>query len=178
MLRHMKKYNFLCFCLLFMLSCQNNHTQDNSKHSVSKETSILVNKNLVQKYNEMITAYVKRRGWDMIQTKTGLWYMIYEKGTGQKAAPGRSVSIHYKIDLLDGTHCYMSDSASPKQFLIGQGGVESGLEEGILYLREGDKAKFIIPPYLAHGLLGDEDKIPPLSIIVYDINVIKIFDKK
>jgi FKBP-type peptidyl-prolyl cis-trans isomerase len=52
--------------------------------------------------------------------------------------------------------------------------VESGLEEGILLLREGDKAKFILPPHLAHGLLGDDNKIPARSIIVYDLELLSL----
>jgi FKBP-type peptidyl-prolyl cis-trans isomerase len=33
-----------------------------------------------------------------------------------------------------------------------------------------------MPPYLAHGILGDENKIPPRSIIVYDVEVLEIAD--
>ncbi len=54
---------------------------------------------------------------------------------------------------------------------IGHGGVESGIEEGILLLHKGDKARFILPPFRAHGLLGDRQKIPPRSIIVYELEL-------
>jgi len=50
--------------------------------------------------------------------------------------------------------------------------VISGLEEGILYLSEGDKAKIIIPSHLGYGLLGDLDKnIPPKATLIYDIEL-------
>jgi len=52
--------------------------------------------------------------------------------------------------------------------------VESGLEEGILLLRVGDKATFIMPPHLAHGLQGDGDRIPARSIIMYDVLLLKV----
>ena len=62
-----------------------------------------------------------------------------------------------------------------KQFRIGQGGVESGLEEGVLLLlHEGDKATFIMPPHLAHGLPGDGNRIPARSIIVYEVELVKV----
>ena len=51
--------------------------------------------------------------------------------------------------------------------------IESGLHEGISYMKEGDRAKIIIPSYLAHGLIGDLDKMPPLATIIYDIRLIK-----
>jgi len=42
----------------------------------------------------------------------------------------------------------------------------------------GDKAKLIIPSHLAFGLAGDMDQIPPLSPIVYDIEVLDKISKK
>jgi FKBP-type peptidyl-prolyl cis-trans isomerase len=38
----------------------------------------------------------------------------------------------------------------------------------------GDKARLILPPHLAHGLLGDENRIPARSIIVYEIELLDI----
>jgi FKBP-type peptidyl-prolyl cis-trans isomerase len=54
--------------------------------------------------------------------------------------------------------------------------VESGLEEGILLLQEGDKARFIMPPHLAHGLIGDRDKIPARATIIYDLELVSLSD--
>jgi FKBP-type peptidyl-prolyl cis-trans isomerase len=70
--------------------------------------------------------------------------------------------------------CYTSGNLGEKKFSVSQGGVESGLEEGILMLRVGDKARFIMPPHLAHGLLGDQKKIPPRAIIVYEVEITNI----
>jgi FKBP-type peptidyl-prolyl cis-trans isomerase FkpA len=52
--------------------------------------------------------------------------------------------------------------------------VESGLHEGILYMNEGSKALLVIPSHLAHGLVGDMNKIPPKSTIVYDIELLEL----
>ena len=78
------------------------------------------------------------------------------------------------IRLLNGETIYRSENKGIKEFLIGKGGVESGLEEGILLLHQGDKARFIIPSHLAFGLLGDSDKIPEKASLVYDVELIKI----
>ena len=59
-------------------------------------------------------------------------------------------------------------------FKVGFGGVESGLEEGVLLLRTGDKARFIMPPHLAHGLIGDGDCIPMRAIIIYDVELVRV----
>lgn len=168
---------FLYILLITLFSCSDdrkNHPEE--KKANLKESLIRINKYLIEKDAEAIESYVKRRNWNMTVTETGLWYMIYKKGSGKKAEKEKIATLYYKVNLLDGTLCYSSDSLNPKRFKIGQGGVESGLEEGILFLRQGDKARFIIPPHLAHGLLGDEDKIPPRSIIIYDIELLHISD--
>jgi FKBP-type peptidyl-prolyl cis-trans isomerase len=125
---------------------------------------------------ERIESYAKRRNWDMKVTKSGLWYQIYEEGKGSKAKEGQVAVLNYQISLLDGTLCYTSDSLGTKEFSIGHGGVESGLEEGILMLKVGDKARFIMPPYEAHGLLGDMKKIPARSVIVYELELLKLIN--
>jgi FKBP-type peptidyl-prolyl cis-trans isomerase len=54
--------------------------------------------------------------------------------------------------------------------------VESGLHEGITYMRKGEKAKIILSSNLAYGLVGDMDKIPPQSPLVYDVELVDIID--
>ena len=110
----------------------------------------------------------------METTETGLWYMIYEKGTGIPSSNGKIATIKYNVYLLDGTLCYSSEKTGPKKFTIGKGGVERGLEEGVLMLHMGDKARFILPPHLAQGLTGDGNKIPSRSIILYEVELTQI----
>lgn len=168
--------------LIFGICAINSCTEEkNGKTKKSKEeleqykrTLQTTNKYLTTLDAERIANYAKRRKWDLIETQSGLWYQIYEKGNGTKAKPGQIAVLNYKISLLDGTVCYTSDSAGVKEFSIGHGGVESGLEEGILLLNAGDKARFIMPPFKAHGLLGDMEKIPPRSIIVYELELVDL----
>lgn len=133
-----------------------------------------VNKGMVEKESEEIESYIKRHSWEMKNTGTGLRYLIYENGNGELAATGKIAVIKFKVNLLNGTECYSSDKSGPKEFKIGTGGVESGLEEGIKLLKVGDKAKFIFPPHLAHGLTGDDDKIPSRATLVYDVELIQL----
>ena len=170
----------IIFFVTITTSCSSNKTQNNNEKlspEEYKEHFIKANKYLVKEYSRKIKNYVSRRGWKMKQTQTGLWYEIYYKGKGKKIKTGNIVKINYDVYLLDGTLCYTSDSLGAKNFEVGRGGVESGLEEGILMLKEGDKARFIMPPYLAHGLLGDDNKIPPLSIILYYVEVLKVYEE-
>jgi FKBP-type peptidyl-prolyl cis-trans isomerase len=171
-----KKYFILIYLtLLIIYSCNNKQNTDNNKKYVKDNESLeRINETLVNRDAEVIKNFINRNRWDMSVTEAGLYYMIYKKGNGPKVEEGKTVIINYEISLMDGTVCYKSDSSHPKSFVVGKGNVESGLEQGILLMRKGDKAKFILPPHLAYGLLGDENKIPPRSVIVYDVEVLDI----
>lgn len=129
---------------------------------------------LLDAEKQEILDYIARHGWEMQETGTGLHYMIYHRGKGEKALMGMWATMAYSVHLLSGEKIYSSKELGNKSFLIGQGGVESGLEEGILLLRQGDKARFVMPAHLAHGFPGDGNRIPQRSAIVYDIELISL----
>lgn len=141
-----------------------------------REPMIQANKSYVEEESARIRAFVKRQKWEVKETGTGLRYMIYHRASdiGETAKEGQFAKVNFKISLLDGTLCYNSDDTGPEKFLIGQDNVESGLHEGITYMRVGDKAKLILPAHLAHGLIGDQHKIPARTPIVYDIELLEL----
>ncbi len=160
--------------LLCGFSCRHKNTPKTVTPETLKEPLIDANKKYVSQEADEIDDYAKRHKWEMKQTGTGLRYMIYKEGTGAKAETGKYAKVNYKISLLNGTECYSSDNSGPKKFLIGQDNVESGLHEGILFMKVGDKAMFILPSHLAHGFQGDGNKIPPRSSVVYDIELLSL----
>ena len=175
-------YKFGIFLLLiqvFFNSCFRDTPEQNEKaRAIDEETLLSTNRYIIQKEVERIGNYVERRGWNMEITKSGLWYKIIEKGTGPDAVKGKIATIEYEVSLLDGAICYSSEQLGAKQFTIGSGGVESGLEEGILLLNEGAEAIFILPPYLAYGIPGDQKKIPPNSSLVYNLRLKKVEERR
>ncbi len=165
------------FFILFQ-ACGEAHKRTSKNTNLQEkdlnEKLIKANKIYVQQESDEIDQYVHHRGWKMITTGTGLRYMITEIGNGTAAANEKQAKVNYKISLLDGTLCYSSDSTGSKTFLIGRDNVESGLHEAIQLLRVGSKAIFILPSHLAHGLIGDNSKIPPKSSVIYDIELLSI----
>ncbi len=170
-----RKILFIFTILAVLISCKSRETENNGKQP-DQETLMKINKYLVKKDADAIKGYIQRHGWNMQESKAGLWYEIISNGNGNKAETGKKATLEYKVWLLNGTPCYSSDSLGNKTFTIGKGGVEPGLELGILMLREGDRARFIMPPHLAHGLVGDGDKIPARATIVYEVHLLKISD--
>ena len=171
------KINIVIVTLVSILSCTGNTETKSSKPVVVQQDNYIdKNRVLVKKDRQAIIGFMSRKNLEMNETKTGLWYQIYENGTGKIVEPDKLITINYEVRLLDGTICYANPPGKPKTFLVGKGNVESGLEEGVLLLREGDKVRFLMPPHLAHGHTGDNDKIPPRAILDYRVEVLSIQD--
>lgn len=145
---------------------------------VQKENVEEANRNLVKLEREMIDEYVRKSGLDFVETGTGLRYFIENKGDGELIKQGDIVTMEYEMRLMDGELLYSSDKDGLKVFLVGRGGVESGLEEAVLHLHKNDKAIVIIPSHLAHGLAGDGKRIPARSTLVYELKIIDNHNKK
>lgn len=168
---------FILYGIMLVVGCKNEQPQQYSpQRDQLKNDLVNVNKMLVDKDHEQIKAYVERRNWEMEQSSTGLWYMKTVDGQGDSVKTEKQVTLNYQVELLDGTFCYSSDSLGAKTFRVGKGGVERGLEELVLKLKEGDEAIAIMPPHLAYGLIGDENRIPARATIVYKVEIIKITD--
>ncbi len=109
------------------------------------------------------------------QTESGLHYKIIQKGTGVKAEKGKTVSVHYKGQLADGT---VFDSSykrnQPIDFPLGVGQVIAGWDEGISLLNVGDKARFVIPSHLGYGSNGAGGVIPPDATLVFDVELMAV----
>lgn len=143
-----------------------------------EERNIEVNREIVKRKQDTIKQYIQDNGLTMKASGSGLWYDIKHSGDTTPIRTGDMVKIAYNISLLNGKQCYSSDSLGLKEFKVGQGGVESGLEEAILLMHKGDTADLLIPPHLAHGLIGDQNQIPVLAILHYNVIVKEHFSKQ
>ncbi|OFX82281.1 MAG: hypothetical protein A2W99_09495 [Bacteroidetes bacterium GWF2_33_16] len=172
--RKANTFVFFVFVTVFLFTCTNKKDEEHNLPKDYKQKLEKINKVLIDKDAENIQQFINRRGWEMNQSQSGLRYMIYKPGNGKMVKKNDLIKLNYKTWLIDGSLIYSSDSTGAKIFRAGQGGVEAGLEEGVLLLDEGCKARLILPPHLAHGLIGDGDKIPGRAIIVYDIELVMV----
>lgn len=151
-----------------------NKQAEQAQPAAINEALMGANTLLLETEQQEIADFIARYGWDMKQTGSGLFYQIYHHGQGPKAEKGAIARIDYSIYLLTGDRVYSSQEDGVRDFRIGRGGVELGLEEGILLLHQGDKARFIMPAHLAHGVPGDGVMIPRRAAIVYDLELIDL----
>lgn len=109
------------------------------------------------------------------KTESGLRYQIIQKGDGAKAEKGKTVSVHYKGQLPDGT---VFDSSykrnQPIDFPLGVGQVIPGWDEGIQLLKVGEKARLVIPSHLGYGAQGAGGVIPPNATLIFDVELMDV----
>lgn len=113
-------------------------------------------------------------GKDTLSTESGLKYIIVDEGNGETPNPGEIVVVHYSGFLTDGT---MFDSSverdQPFRFILGQGQVIPGWDEGLALMRVNSKFRLIIPYELGYGKRG-AGPIPPESTLIFDIQLLAI----
>ena len=109
------------------------------------------------------------------KTASGLYYKLLEKGDGKQAEKGKTVAVHYEGSLTNGQVFDSSFSRNqPIEFPLGVGQVIPGWDEGIALLKEGDKARLVIPSELGYGSRGAGGVIPPNATLVFDVQLVKV----
>lgn len=172
----MKKYcKYLIMLLLFsVFSCEEKpqHQPVPISKNEMKNSMETANRYLLNEEEEDIANYIKRHGLEVTSTGTGLRYQILKQGSEKRIEKGEKVTLEYELGSIAGDLFYSSEKDGVKSFVVGEGGVESGLDEAMTYLHWGDQAKLIIPFHLAYGLHGDDNRIPEYATLVYTIKVI------
>ena len=170
----------LLFLSLLLNSCNNNETEqidvspktDQENNELIKNQFIKANQQLMQKENDEMDYYAKSHQLNFIRTGSGIRYFVYKPSIkGDSIKDNMQITLNFTLKLMDGTLCYSSKTEGSRTFFVGHEDIESGIHKGLKYLKRGDKAILLIPSPLAHGLLGDFNKIPPQMPIVYDVEV-------
>lgn len=111
----------------------------------------------------------KREG--VVTTATGLQYEVLREGKegGKRPKPTDSVRCNYKGSFIDGK--VFDYSSNPIVFPL-QGVIE-GWTEGLQYMTEGAKYRFVIPYQLGYGARG-YSIIPPYSTLIFEVELIEV----
>lgn len=174
----MKYHLLLCTAALMLASCKGEE-KEKKEISWSQEKSSKFGKTLALEESLDIKIYLEAHPkLHMTETGSGLRYAILHHGNGPQAESGMIAEVRFRICRLDGKLCYQTDSLETEIFRIDKADVESGVQEGIKQMHVGDKAKLIVPSHLAHGISGDFNKIPPLTTLVIDLELVSLTKRK
>lgn len=125
------------------------------------------------KCEQFLADNAKREG--VTVTASGLQYEVIKEGKEDGKTPNASsmVKCHYTGCFIDGSvfdSSYLS--GAPATFPLS--GVIKGWTEGLQYMKEGAKYRFVIPYQLGYGDLP-YSKIPPYSTLIFEVELLEVF---
>jgi len=166
---------FLLVVFSLLTSCKPPVQERVDANSTTVNRSLIeTNQYMRERHREHIMAFAERAGWEMTETSTGLWYEILHRGNGPAVEKDKLVVYTFQTRLLNGKVCYAAGSEDPKKIISGKGNIESGLEEGLALMHEEGSARFLVPPYLAHGNFGDGQCIPGSAVLLITAEVLEV----
>jgi peptidylprolyl isomerase len=108
-------------------------------------------------------------------TADGLKIVDETEGTGPAAKAGDTVTVDYFGAFTDGKKFDASadHGSSGFQFVLGQGSVIKGWDEGLVGMKAGGTRFLYVPYQLAYGTRG-YGPIPPNSDLIFEVRLNKI----
>jgi peptidylprolyl isomerase len=120
-----------------------------------------------------IQEYITRKGIKEKPLKSGLYFIESQAGNGAKPKKGQKVTVHYSGFLTNGKKFDSSfDRNEPFTFVLGEGQVIGGWDEGIALMKVGSAATLVIPSILGYGANGS-GQIPPFAPLVFEVQLLK-----
>ena len=107
----------------------------------------------------------------------GLQYIDLQVGCGPAAKSGSGVSVEYTGWLQSSGKKFDSSydrTGNPFSFVLGQGQVIKGWDEGLLGMKQGGIRRLNIPASLAYGSAGQPPTIPGNATLIFDVQMIQV----
>ncbi|MEO5683564.1 MAG: DUF3472 domain-containing protein [Chitinophagaceae bacterium] len=101
----------------------------------------------------------------------GMYYKILKDGNGSEVLLSDTVIACYKGALLNG-EVFDETKAKPASFPLNR--LIQGWQIGLPLCRVGGKIRLIVPSGLAYSIRTRSSKIPPNSILIFDIEVVAV----
>lgn len=130
----------------------------------------------LQKEKEEITKAMSSGYTDVTDSAQGLFYKMMKVGTGASVNINDTVVIHYKGYLFNDNTVFDQTKEKPATFPLKR--LITGWQIGVPLCKAGGKIKLVIPSSMAYSIRTRAAKIPPNSILVFEIEVVDIKSPK
>ncbi|MGZ5189943.1 MAG: FKBP-type peptidyl-prolyl cis-trans isomerase [Flavisolibacter sp.] len=107
---------------------------------------------------------------DITDSIEGVYYKIINPGTGNKVSVTDTVTVHYKGYLFGSGEIFDQTRNKPATFPLNR--LIKGWQLVIPLLKVGGKIKIVIPSSQAYSIRPRAAKIPPNSILVFEVEVL------
>ena len=155
--------------------------KEQEKAKLLKEQKIATEKDIEKarynKYLEDKRAFLRdKKEHQAIATPSGLRVLKLKETNRKKVVPHKSTTLHYTLYIADGKEI-QSTFNTPNPFVCRLDDVNrpmiEGFKEGLLTLREGEKARLFIPYYIAYGP-NKFGPFPAKSDLLFDVEILKV----
>ncbi|PWG04225.1 peptidylprolyl isomerase [Polaribacter aquimarinus] len=111
------------------------------------------------------------------KTESGLRVLMLKKTKGKKVDANKPLTVHFTLFVADGTRIQSSLDPGMEPFSLTlsdpQRPMIAGFKEGLLKMREGEKARLFIPYYIGYG----EEAFGPFpkkADLMFEVEVLKV----
>lgn len=106
----------------------------------------------------------------------GVQVEVIEEGNGSTfPKKGQTVTVHYTGTLQNGKKFDSSrDRDKPFKFVVGEGQVIRGWDEGITQMSVGGRCKLTCSPDYGYGEKGYPGVIPPNAVLIFDVKLLEL----
>lgn len=109
----------------------------------------------------------------VMETDSGLQYLVIEAGAGDKPCPEDTVVVQQRITLVDGT--IIDDTyKTPNPAVFRMAEAIEGYREGLQMMTMGARYRFFIPSDLAWGKRGAGSRIGSNAALIIDARLVEI----
>lgn len=109
---------------------------------------------------------------DTKQKATDVYYSIIKEGTGRNVLVTDTVTVFYKGYLLEDGSVFDQTKDKPATFPLGR--LIRGWQLAVPHCKVGGKIKIVIPSGQAYSIRTRAAKIPPNSILVFEVEVVDV----
>jgi len=119
---------------------------------------------------KQITQAITENKTDVKQEYNGIYYTMLKEGGGKQVSVNDTVVAYYKGYLLSDNSVFDQTKDKPATFPLNR--LIKGWQIGVPLCKVGGKIKIIIPSNLSYSIRTRAAKIPPNSILVFEIEVV------